>query len=229
MEEASTDASFAMIIIAKLVQEVVMRYQPPKKVYLAGPEVFLAPEQNRSVVEKKKGILAELGMIGVDPLDTQIDFPETASPKEKGFLIYEANKRTMDDCDACIANLTPFRGPSADAGTVYEVGYMISQGKPVFGFTAVSGGYSERVNAIAERDAHDMEIERFGLSDNLMIECGIVNNGGLVAKGDKSFTPNMPGHFFWDESAFRECATSLQAKFDTKPAKILNLEGAHPL
>ena len=26
--------------------------------------------------------------------------------------------------DAIIANLTPFRGPGADAGTVYELGYM---------------------------------------------------------------------------------------------------------
>ena len=30
----------------------------------------------------------------------------------------------MDEADAIIANLTPFRGPSADAGTVYELGYM---------------------------------------------------------------------------------------------------------
>ena len=35
----------------------------------------------------------------------------------------------MDAADAIIANLTPFRGPSADAGTVYELGYMAGRGK----------------------------------------------------------------------------------------------------
>ena len=30
----------------------------------------------------------------------------------------------MKEADAIIANLTPFRGPSADTGTVYELGYM---------------------------------------------------------------------------------------------------------
>ena len=35
----------------------------------------------------------------------------------------------MDAADAIIANLTPFRGPGADAGTVYELGYMAGRGK----------------------------------------------------------------------------------------------------
>ena len=34
----------------------------------------------------------------------------------------------MDQADVIIANLTPFRGPSADAGTVYELGYMLGKG-----------------------------------------------------------------------------------------------------
>src|SRR5690606_8993226 len=101
---------------------------------------------------------SSMGMIGVDPLDNQIDFPDSATPQEMGFLIYEANKNTMDDCDGAIANLTPFRGPSADAGTVFEVGYMVSQKKPVMGFTMTSVDYGKRIHENAGRDGNQMEI-----------------------------------------------------------------------
>ena len=40
----------------------------------------------------------------------------------------------MIAADAIIANLTPFRGPSADAGTVYELGYMAGRGKLCLGY-----------------------------------------------------------------------------------------------
>lgn len=39
---------------------------------------------------------------------------------------------------------TPKRIYLADPGTVYEVGYMIGQGKPAFGFTLDSRHYRER-------------------------------------------------------------------------------------
>lgn len=188
-----------------------------KRIYLAGPEVFFPKAINASVVERKKEILKSMGMIGVDPLDNQIDFPEDASPQEMGFLIYEANKRTMDDCDGAIANLTPFRGPSADAGTVFEVGYMVDQKKPVMGFTALAADYGKRIDPEAARDKNEMEIERFGLSDNLMIECGIVNNGGKVVKGDSSLHfDNLSPKDYFDEELFKEAALSIKAVFDKK-------------
>ena len=40
----------------------------------------------------------------------------------------------MDAADAIIANLTPFRGPGADPGTVYELGYMAGRGKLCLGY-----------------------------------------------------------------------------------------------
>jgi nucleoside 2-deoxyribosyltransferase len=83
----------------------------------------------------------------------------------------------MEAADAVIANLTPFRGPSADAGTVYELGFMAARGKLCAGYSNVPGSYSERVDG--ERKIHDglhlgvdhdgNEIENFGLADNLMI------------------------------------------------------------
>jgi len=41
----------------------------------------------------------------------------------------KANEAMMIQADAVIANLTPFRGPGADAGTVYELGFMAGGGK----------------------------------------------------------------------------------------------------
>ena len=43
-----------------------------------------------------------------------------------------------------IANLTPFRGPSADVGTVYEVGFMRALGRPVFGYATTAEPFTRR-------------------------------------------------------------------------------------
>ena len=50
----------------------------------------------------------------------------------------------MDACDAIIANLTPFRGPGADAGTVYELGYMAGRGKFCLGYSNDPAPYATR-------------------------------------------------------------------------------------
>ena len=51
----------------------------------------------------------------------------------------------MDAADAIIANLTPFRGPSADAGTVYELGYMAGRGKLCLAYCNDPAAYADRV------------------------------------------------------------------------------------
>ena len=49
----------------------------------------------------------------------------------------------MDEADAIIANLTPFRGPGADA--VYELGYMAARGKFCLGYSNDPAIYADRV------------------------------------------------------------------------------------
>ncbi len=51
------------------------------------------------------------------------------------FSIFRADIAMMEACDVIIANLTPFRGPSADAGTLTEIGWFLGRGKPVFGYS----------------------------------------------------------------------------------------------
>jgi hypothetical protein len=44
-------------------------------------------------------------------------------------------ERIMRTCDAVILNLTPFRGPSADVGSAYEMGFMRALGRPIFAYS----------------------------------------------------------------------------------------------
>jgi len=156
------------------------------RIYLAGPEVFLPDAV--SAGENKKRICAAFGCTGVYPLDNSLDLSDIRGP-EAGYAIYKANRELMDSCDAVIANLTPFRGPSADAGTVFELGYMRGAGKRIAAYTNVAQPYADRVRHLDPdarqesdavwRDGEGMLVEEFGLSDNLMLE-GALRDGGMA-------------------------------------------------
>lgn len=175
----------------------------PKRIYLAGPEVFFPAGEHQAIVAEKKRLLQEYGFEGVDPLDTELAFSENDAKPDRGHRIYQANRELMDSCDAIIANLTPFRGISADPGTVFEVGYMIGQGKPAFGFTLDSRPYRERAGA-NDLDERGHTIEDFELNDNLMIEGGIRESGGQL------FMAERPGeHRFFSAELFLRCVRAL--------------------
>ena len=99
------------------------------KVYLAGPDVFL-PDAVQ-IGRRKVEICARHGLIGRYPLDNPVDL--TAA--DASLRIYQGLEAMMDECSAIIANLTPFRGPGADPGTVYELGYMAARGKYCLGYS----------------------------------------------------------------------------------------------
>jgi len=131
--------------------------------------------------------------------------------------IYDANLAALRNCDAVIANLTPFRGVSADVGTVFELAYAIARGTPVFAYTNVASDLADRValafgravsgGASARILADDgMEIENFGLTDNLMIVEAIRAQGwDIVAHAvpaDRAMT---------DLEAFEACLVQVRA------------------
>lgn len=147
-------------------------------VYLAGPDVFL--RDAREVGAKKCQRCQARGLEGLFPLDGD------ASGEDPAASIFKANRALMNRADAGLFNLTPFRGPSADAGTVFELGYMAAQGKPVFGYTSSTDLYADRTETATERegqrwDRDDHLIEDFGLRDNLMIVRAIREADGDVA------------------------------------------------
>ncbi|MGF2734825.1 nucleoside 2-deoxyribosyltransferase [Marinobacter sp. DUT-1] len=175
----------------------------PKRVYLAGPEVFFPATEHQIIVTEKKRILRELGWEGVDPLDTDLEFSDAESPQQRGFRIYRANRELMDSCDAVIANLTPFRGISADPGTVFEVGYLIGQGKQAIGYSLNPLTYRHRAGNRTHDDLGHA-IEDFNLADNLMIECGIVESGGQLFVAEHRSELE-----FFDAELFEKCARAL--------------------
>lgn len=181
------------------------------RVYLAGPEVFFPAPLHKAIAARKKAILESHGLTGIDPLDTEITVDETIPSHQQARRIYQANRELMDSCDAIIANLTPFRSISADPGTVYEVGYMTGQGKLAVGFTLDERDYRQRSGSRDGFDANGHSIEDFSLSDNLMIECGILVSGGKVyrlegfsTKGNGDTAPA-----FFDEALFGRCAQAV--------------------
>jgi nucleoside 2-deoxyribosyltransferase len=160
------------------------RTDAPRKplIYLAGPDVFLPDAVEMG--ERKKRICATHGLTGLYPLDN--DLSAESADVALSLHIYRANLGLMKKADAVIANLTPFRGPGADGGTVFELGYMIGRDKPVFGYSNVDTLYLEKAVAICGRwkkgdefiDQDRMLVENFGLHDNLMIVHGAETNGG---------------------------------------------------
>jgi len=182
------------------------------RVYLAGPEVFLADRE--AIAAAKKAICAQHGMVGVFPTDPAPDVP----PAESEWLrIYLGNEAHIHGCDALIANLTPFRGASADLGTAYELGFMRALGRPVLGYSNAPGNFTMRSLAQlrgsvhrrasgAWEDADGMEVEDFGLTDNLMIDGGIAVAGGVFV------VHPVAGAARWrDLGGFARCVAHLSA------------------
>lgn len=184
------------------------------RVYLAGPEVFFPAPLHRAIVARKKAILEGYQLTGIDPLDNDQSIADASSGTLQARRIYQANRELLDRCDAIIANLTPFRSISADPGTIYEVGYMVGQGKLAVGFTLDERDYRQRSGSRDGFDANGHSIEDFGLSDNLMIDCGILESGGEIfrlegfsTKGNGDTAPA-----FFDAVLFERCAAALAAR-----------------
>jgi nucleoside 2-deoxyribosyltransferase len=149
------------------------------KAYLAGPDVFLpdAPEHAR----RKVAICARHGITGRPPLNEDAESPESLPDDEAWRTIFRECSTMMEECDIIIANLTPFRGPSADAGTLVELGWFLGRGRPVFGYSNAALPFAERslrhLEALAD-PLPGLSVEGFGLPDNLMIPGAVLAGGG---------------------------------------------------
>src|SRR4051812_46888162 len=141
--------------------------------YLAGPDVFLPNAIAHAAA--KVAICRRSGLRGLPPLNE--DAGTAATGPEVWRTIYRKDLAMMQQCDLIIANLTPFAGASADAGTLIEVGWFLGQGKPIFGYSNTSESFESRMRAqLGDRHA-ELGIEGFHLPDNLMI-VGAVQSGG---------------------------------------------------
>jgi nucleoside 2-deoxyribosyltransferase len=171
-------------------------------IYLAGPDVFL-PDAVQ-IGRRKVEICARHSLIGRYPLDHPVDL--TAA--DASLRIYQGLEAMMDACSAIIANLTPFRGPGADPGTVYELGYMAARGKLCLGYSNDPASYADRVRrftTVTSRDGHlvdadGLSVEDFGFNDNLMMMHALDLHGApLVLPRER------PTDVWHDLTAFELC------------------------
>ena len=146
--------------------------------YLAGPDLWFP--NALSLFERKRSLCEAAGFKGVTCLDGVLT--ETVPSEVMAREIYAANIARIRQCDGLVANLTPWRGPGCDPGAAYEVGFAAALGKPIFAYINVSDpeevDHRSRVDIImgAREDAEGrwydsmgLEIEDFGLPENLML------------------------------------------------------------
>ena len=185
------------------------------RLYLAGPDVFLPDPV--AAGERRKWLCAEYGFEGVFPMDAVADL-RGLSPRDTGLKIGGLNEELIRSCDGVVANMTPFRGPSADVGTAYEMGYAAGLGRVVCAYTNVATPFTQRTVAFLGgnvapsggdtglRDADGMALEDFGLADNLMLESSIARTGGCLVIHNAP-----PGEAFTALDGFERCLDFLRS------------------
>lgn len=133
-----------------------------KKVYVAGPWVFRPDAKEHA--EHLRQLLLDAGFEALIPIDNECG---------TAIQIKIANVTMIEKCDYIIADISPFRGPSADVGTAFEIGFGFALNKPVFQWSTDRSEYNTRV-------APDgMHVEDFGLFDNLMIAAAQTTHGSF--------------------------------------------------
>jgi nucleoside 2-deoxyribosyltransferase len=184
------------------------------RVYLAGPDVFLPDALE--VGRQKTEICRRRGLIGLYPLDNVIDHTAV----DASLRIFKANEAMMDRADAIIANLTPFRGPGADAGTVYELGYMAARGKFCLGYSNDPAIYADRVRRSTSVtvldgrmvDADGLNVEDFGHNDNLMMIHALDRHGAPLV-----LPREQPADIWHDLAVFEVCVAIAAARLTSTP------------
>jgi nucleoside 2-deoxyribosyltransferase len=186
------------------------------RVYLAGPEVFLPDAVEIGI--RKKALCADYGFEGLFPFDNEV-------PPGPGMdrVIYAANVAMMRRADCGILNLTPFRGVSADVGTVFELGLLTGFRKPSFGYTNEKPDLLRRMRQRRSatfdratkrwRDVSGMEIEHFGNVDNLMIDACFAAQGREIVRNRTS-----DANRFRDLRGFELCLGAARAFFEQADA-----------
>ena len=189
-----------------------------KKIYLSGPEVFLFKAEKFG--EKKKKLCDLYGFEGVFPLDNKLVFASDI-PQERGLEIAAENEKLIKSSDILIANMTPFRGPSCDVGTAYEMGFARALKIPVFAYTNDSQLFLDRslyalenCHRVSEQhyvDDAGMTIENFGLVDNLMLE-------GALTRPISTFSYSQDT--YQDLLAFEQCLRNVLDYVNTQKINI---------
>ncbi|MDD4617021.1 MAG: nucleoside 2-deoxyribosyltransferase [Alphaproteobacteria bacterium] len=173
---------------------------PEVHAYLAGPDVFYP--KAKEIGEAKKAKLSEVGIFGHFPFDNTVDASDHSH--KAAMSIGKGDEGMMLACclpgrfGIILANMTPYRSPSMDVGTAFEVGFMsalaeIKDNILIIGYTDDPRPFEARViddyyggkDNVTEQDGvlrgpDGMEIEAFGGAENLMLTHAIEKTGGSI-------------------------------------------------
>ncbi|MFC3124684.1 nucleoside 2-deoxyribosyltransferase [Pseudoroseomonas globiformis] len=150
-----------------------------RRAYLAGPDVFLPYAMAHAA--RKAAICDRYGIEACPPLNEDVASLEAMTAEEAWSGIYRKDIAMMEACDFAIANLTPFRGVSADSGTLVEIGWFLGRGRPVFGYSNSAEEFAPRCHrhlGVLPDPLPGITVEGFGLPDNLMIQGALMQSGG---------------------------------------------------
>jgi nucleoside 2-deoxyribosyltransferase len=180
------------------------------RAYLAGPDVFLPNAAEHAA--RKVAICARHGFDGLSPFNEETAALTRLPADEAWRAIFATCIEMMESADLIIANLTPFRGPSADAGTLVELGWFLARNKPIFAYSNTATAFAERTRAhlaAIPDPVPGLAVEEFGLPDNLMIP-----GAARAAGGRHIVLPEDGRHHAFDafdvfESCVETAATTL--------------------
>jgi nucleoside 2-deoxyribosyltransferase len=147
-------------------------------VYLSGPERW-APDA-AGLAERQRALCDAAGIEVLLPEASQL--VEQDGSEAQARELYAAALASLRRADAVIANLSPWRGPSAHPSAAFEAGFAAALGKPVFAYMNVGdegdAEYLARVESqvgamLGEdgvlRDPDGAAIEDFGLPETAML------------------------------------------------------------
>lgn len=130
---------------------------------------------------RKLAICARHGLAGLPPLNEDVASLAALDDAAAWRSIFAKDLAMMEAADLAIVNLTPFRGASADAGTLVELGWFLGQGKPVFAYSNTATRFAARsaaqVAALPD-PLPGLTVGGFGLPDNLMVPGAVEAAGG---------------------------------------------------
>jgi nucleoside 2-deoxyribosyltransferase len=144
------------------------------RIYLAGPTVFQADADDAGA--RLVALCAQYGCDGLYPLDFDLDGPMSSHSIQAACL------RELRTADAVVADLSPFRGPHADDGTAFELGFAHALGLPIRAYPTDPRPLIDRIAGARAatghvRDDNGLLIENFGRAHNAMLAEAILDLG----------------------------------------------------
>lgn len=174
------------------------------KVYLAGPDIFLA--NARDVAASQKEVCLRHGLTPLHPMDNNLDL--SGDQETLAMRIYQADVGQMIEADAICANMNEFIGADPDSGTCFEVGFFAGFNmalrllratqpeKPIYGYVDAADTYEQRITRwkAGRTSTNDLERWRFSTIDmhiNLMMEMAMASSGAFVTAGFEACVARM--------------------------------------